>query len=131
MKIESKPIPGFPGYFASRNGEIFTHRLAEPKKLVARMHKDYLHVFVRGGIGRHTKKKIPVHRLVLMAWAGLPSGGDVCRHLDGNPLNNCIENLAWGTPSQNVQDSIRHGTAVCLRRGEHHPRSLRYMAVAA
>lgn len=123
MKIESKAIPGFPGYFASWDGEIFTHRLAEPKRLAARMHKGYLNVFVRNGIGRCSKKKIPVHRLVLMAWTGLPSDGDVSRHLDGNPLNNRIENLAWGTPSQNVHDSILHGTASCLRRGEHHPRS--------
>lgn len=50
-----------------------------------------------------------VHRLVLLAYVGLPAPGQVTRHLDGNPGNNAISNLAWGTESENAQDRIRHG----------------------
>lgn len=51
-----------------------------------------------------------VHQLVLCAFRGPPKAGEECRHLDGNPTNNRIENLVWGDPKENYQDRIRHGT---------------------
>ena len=67
-------------------------------------------------------KKIPVHQLVLLAFKGVrPSIDMLCRHLNGNCLDNNPDNLQWGTTKENAQDSIRHGTAVCLRLGEEHP----------
>lgn len=51
-----------------------------------------------------------VHRLVLDAFAGPASfPGAEGRHLDGDPSNNRIENLAWGTRQQNSDDKQRHG----------------------
>ncbi len=53
-----------------------------------------------------------VHTLVIEAFKSpRPKGYDIhCRHLDGNPENNYVDNLAWGTRSDNTYDSIRHGT---------------------
>ena len=51
-----------------------------------------------------------VHTLVLEAFVGPKSEGMECRHLDGDPANNRLENLAWGTPSENQSDKIQHGT---------------------
>ncbi|TXH10486.1 MAG: hypothetical protein E6R04_05275 [Spirochaetes bacterium] len=51
-----------------------------------------------------------VHRLVLEAFVGPRPEGNECRHLDGNPSNNNLGNLAWGTPSENQRDSLAHGT---------------------
>lgn len=50
------------------------------------------------------------HRLVLEAFVGPRSPGEACRHMDGDPTNNALSNLAWGTYSENTQDQIRHGT---------------------
>ncbi|MFV0400614.1 MAG: HNH endonuclease signature motif containing protein [Oscillospiraceae bacterium] len=61
----------------------------------------------------------PVHKLVLEAFVGVRPEGMVCRHLNGNSLDNRLLNLCWGTPQENVRDSIRHGTAACLRHGEN------------
>lgn len=47
-----------------------------------------------------------IHRLVLEAFVGLYPSGMVTRHLDGNPQNNKLTNLKWGTYSENTQDSI-------------------------
>ena len=38
-----------------------------------------------------------------------PSNKHEVRHLDGNRLNNKLENLKWGTRSENVIDCINHG----------------------
>lgn len=60
-----------------------------------------------------------VHRLVLRAFVGEPVGGQLARHLDGNPENNRVSNLAWGTPADNGEDAARHGS----QRGSSNPRS--------
>ncbi|MGX6605613.1 HNH endonuclease signature motif containing protein [Micromonosporaceae bacterium Da 78-11] len=57
------------------------------------------------GVKQHAR----VNRLVLDAFVG-PEPELHSRHLDGNPRNNKLENLAWGTRSENVRDAIRHGT---------------------
>jgi hypothetical protein len=41
----------------------------------------------------------------------------VCRHFDGNQANNHVSNLVWGTPRENQNDRIRHGTS---NLGERH-----------
>ena len=51
-----------------------------------------------------------VHRLVLEAFVGESPKGMECRHLDGNPQNNNLENLKWGTRKQNIEDRRRHGS---------------------
>lgn len=56
-----------------------------------------------------------VHRLVLEAFVGPCPVGMECRHGDGNPWNNRVDNLCWGTRLENAQDKQRHGTTV---RGE-------------
>lgn len=52
-----------------------------------------------------------VHRLVLETFIGLCPEGMECRHLDGNPQNNRLDNLQWGTASENQRDRIIHGTS--------------------
>lgn len=52
-----------------------------------------------------------VHRLVAAALLPPPNPGQTeVRHLDGNPSNNSVANLAWGTHSENEFDKVRHGT---------------------
>lgn len=51
-----------------------------------------------------------VHRLVLEAFVGPCPPGLECRHLNGNPTDNRLENLAWGTHTENMADRTRHGT---------------------
>lgn len=51
-----------------------------------------------------------IHRLVLLAFVGECPVGLEVRHLDGDPANNHLSNLRYGTPSENVLDRVRHGT---------------------
>jgi hypothetical protein len=61
---------------------------------------------------RRKKRMDPkqVHALVLTAFDGPKQAGQVCRHLDGNPANNVLHNLCWGTHKENHLDAKDHGT---------------------
>lgn len=61
-----------------------------------------------------------VHSLVLEAFVGSRPDGAVVRHLDGDKLNNRLENLAWGTVEENTADKFRHMT---MPLGESNPRA--------
>lgn len=54
------------------------------------------------GIGRTRR----IHTLVSAAFIGPLIPGMVIRHLDGNPANNHVANLAHGTPLENSHDAI-------------------------
>lgn len=51
------------------------------------------------------KKSFSAHRLVYEAFLGELKQGYVINHIDGNKINNCIENLEQITPSENVNHS--------------------------
>ena len=60
-----------------------------------------------------------VHRLVCMAFRGLkPAAADCVLHINGNKLDNRIENLRWGTNKENAADTIAHGRQIS---GFDHP----------
>lgn len=62
------------------------------------------------------KKTFKVHRLVLEAFVGPCPEGMECRHLNGNPADNRLANLVWGSKSQNELDKVHHGTNWCTAK---------------
>ncbi len=75
-----------------------------PKKLTVTP-SGYLVVNLPGGRVR------PVHRIVLEAFVGKKPAGKECRHLDNNPANNHLCNLAWGTALENKMDAGFRGVS--------------------
>ena len=53
---------------------------------------------------------VSIHSLVLVCFVGDRPNGMECRHLDGDRMNPRLNNLRWGTPSQNQRDREQHGT---------------------
>jgi hypothetical protein len=70
--------------------------------------------------GQHSQ--IFVHRLVLLAFVGPCPAGHESRHLDGDPKNNRLTNLAWGTRLENMADRSRLGEHNPAK-GERHARA--------
>lgn len=112
------PVPNYDGYFANEIGQVASFRSGAIKVLkpIARKPTGHLYVFLYRGLGRG--KKVYVHHVVLAAFGRSRPEGAMCRHLDGNPSNNSIRNLTWGTAQENADDKQRHGTQ---RRGTDVP----------
>jgi hypothetical protein len=86
----------------------------------------YRRLGLYGADGRRVNRR--VHTLIAEAFiCPRPTPESVIRHLDGNPLNNDPSNLKWGTLSENVVDSIRHGTQRNIRK-THCPKDHEYDA---
>ena len=50
-----------------------------------------------------------VHQLVLRAFIGPPPDKHEVCHNNGNPADNRLENLRWGTRRENIKDKTAHG----------------------
>lgn len=111
-----KSIPGFPNYFITKDGRVWSNPqiLPDGRCWKGRWIKFGL---VNGyfQVGLFDKSKQPhrfnkmVHRLVLDTYVGPCPPNMQCRHLDGNPKNNHLSNLLWGTHAENEKDKVRHG----------------------
>ena len=132
MNEESyKEIDGLPGYLVGNQGSVLSVRRAVPVTsggtrtiggLPLKQFADgagYLRVNLSKG-GK--QRQHLVHRLVLTAFVGPCPDGMETRHLNGDPSDNRIENLVWGTAKENAADRISHGTqtgrsAIACKRG--------------
>lgn len=114
------PIAGFEGlYEVSSDGQIRTHRRqgTNSRVLVGREHNGYRRVDLYKRRKRHPRY---IHALVLEAFSGArPIGYEAC-HSNGVRSDNRVENLRWGSRSENCEDSRIHGT---LARGSRNGRS--------
>lgn len=120
MFEEWRSVVGYPHYEVSNQGRV--RRI--PGKFRRKFHilKPYFsrcYLTAPMWVDGHRVAK-RVHTLVLEAFIGPRPDGMECRHLDGDPQNNCVSNLCWGTPAENAADKHRHGT---MCRGAQHGRS--------
>ena len=113
-------VPGFKDYLVRVDGLVFSAKrwryLREMKGQIS--HKGYRTICLTLPDG--TKKRRPVHQLVLEAYHGKRPKGFQSRHLNGDKLDNRASNLRWGTCKENHADQVIHGVA---RRGEQHGRA--------
>ena len=113
---DENEIPGYPGYHATEDGDII--RILPPtcmeeneKACYVKEHKGdrrgHINVRIKGVQG--VAKEPYVHRLVADTYIPNPDNLPIVRHLDDDPTNNSIDNLARGTQKDNIQDCIRNG----------------------
>lgn len=108
------PIPDYPGYESSDQGRVRSIdrvvALSDGRRC-RRKGKYYTGTVARGGYIKFNILGIPrgVHCLVLEAFVGTcPEGMEGC-HNNGNPADNRLVNLRWGTRASNARDVVRHG----------------------
>ena len=54
-------------------------------------------------------KNYKVHRLVAKTFIPNPLNKAEVNHIDGNKLNNCVDNLEWVTRAENQKHAIKNG----------------------
>jgi hypothetical protein len=114
-----KDVVGYEGiYMVSSFGRMKSkERIVERKKMGNYFQKEaiiegseYHGYKVTTIVKNKIKKNKFIHVLIAEAFLGpKPEKMEVC-HNDGDRKNNAIENLRYGTRSDNVRDSIKHGT---------------------
>lgn len=104
-----RPVVGFEKlYEVSDRGRVWSHHKHKLLALSSRNpYTGHLSVSLHGGDG--TRKMCRVHRLVLEAFVGPCPPGQQCRHLNDISDDNRLENLCWGTPTENARDKIHNG----------------------
>lgn len=115
-----KDIPGYEGKYQvsnlgnvrsldrigyrHRNGKTFSVNLKGRLLRPGPIKTGHLYVV----LGRRTNG-IPVHQLVAKTFMGpRPKDADI-RHLNGNPADNRLENLAYGSRTENILDVYKQG----------------------
>jgi protein gp37 len=108
---EIRPIEGYPGYFVSSHGNIYSEKRGSRRRLKPDAgEQGHMRVPLYRA-GDKSYDRLLVHRIVLEAFVGPPPTPETQgRHRDGNPANNAESNLRWGDQEANWADSLRHGT---------------------
>lgn len=120
MTDQWKVIPGWPYYEACVDGSIRSLDREVPmaygatrvvKGKIRKPHVNRSNGYVYCTLYNDGKSKtIRVHRLILETFVGPCPEGYETRHINGDTTDNRLENLAWGTHSQNMKDRLEHGT---------------------
>lgn len=121
--MELHSCPSFPGYSVTANGDVFSHHKRVglgpgrgSRITITPEYRKQLKAFLGQAryfrVGLSTDKgprPVAIHTLLLDAFVGPRPTGMETRHLDGNPHNNALSNLCYGSSKANAADCRRHG----------------------
>lgn len=120
-----REVPGFEGrYQVSSEGHVRSLCRRAPVLMRADVRPDG-HWQVKLTSDHGYRRNYFVHYLVLLAFVADRSPGLDTRHLDGDPANNALRNLCYGTRAENRIDDVRHGKHNNARK-THCPAGHRY-----
>lgn len=77
--------------------------------------------YLQVGLRKHSVRKwFGVHRLVAIHFIENPDNKPQVNHVDGNKLNNTVENLEWVTEKENQNHAAKLGLRDNMPKGENH-----------
>lgn len=98
------------GYVINKDGTIIGKRGLPMKFYVSKNGYYILTITFRSnGMKSHNGKTHYLHRLLAMKFLENPLGLNCVNHIDGNKLNNSLDNLEWCTSSENNTHALRMG----------------------
>ena len=105
MKYDN--IPGFPGYYISKRGGLWSNRKnGQWKKLKPHLNKMWNRYQCTLRDSRGIRKLCKISRLVATVYLPNPENLPIVMHLDNNPANDYYRNLKWGTQKENIKQCL-------------------------
>lgn len=119
MKVKRDNIDGLEGYFISRAGKLWSRYHKSGRLTKDSWHRIKSNRNQRGYKFVQKKGKCwYLHRLVAIAYIPNPHNKAYVCHKDNIVTHNHVNNLYWGTPSENTQQCIKEGRGYI---GERNP----------
>ena len=112
IKEEIKPIKNSTTDYITSTGKIYKDYgdgLFYPKRSFINKHNGYMYSGITYPAGNKQRR---VHILVAESWIPNPENKPIVMHIDNNKQNNSVENLKWGTISENTKQAFNDGLAV-------------------
>lgn len=120
MTEEWRPVPGWETLYevsdrgairslprVTRGGFSGTRRLKGKILSPVRASSGHLAIMLKDG---DRVFRAGIHRIVMLAFVGpCPDGMEVC-HNNGEPTDNRLSNLRYGSRSENIYDMVEHGS---------------------
>lgn len=98
-----REIPGFPGYWVSENGVVYSNRSGRWHRINPYKKDHDLKISLcRGGVAFQRM----LGRTILVAFRGECLPGEVCIHKNGDRTDCRLENLRWGGRSEAIRLAI-------------------------
>ena len=94
-----KTIPNYSKYKITENGDVYTFIKGKLHLMKTQLTDRYKRIQLVRDDG--AKKALTIHRLVAITYIPNPENKPQVNHIDGNKLNNHINNLEWCTQSEN------------------------------
>lgn len=106
-------IEGFDDYQISSKGRVKSHKNETERILKQRItHDGYVWYNLCRQGKQYTKR---ANRLVAEAFIPNPDNKLTVNHIDGNKLNNCVENLEWATREEQMKHAYGLGLKTPVR----------------
>lgn len=106
-------------YEITRDGRVISHKRITPKEIKPFLDRDgYKRVTLQiDGKPKH----FTIHRLVASTYLINECDKPEINHIDGNKLNNSLENLEWVTRSENTQKAYDNQQQIALGKPKLNP----------
>lgn len=122
-----KIIPDFPNYKVTYDGRILSCYKPYTSEVTDKWHElnqvydkscGYMIVTLcHNGV----RKNKLVHRLMCEAFLPNPENKAHVNHIDGNKLNNSMDNFEWATPKENTNHAVISGLCDARRKAQEKP----------